>query len=295
MTRPQICGKLLARFGGQILVMPRDSRRENAMKLESKDLEALRDAVNVLENPGLAVQITNLIGKPIEYAVNALPDSVSRRIGDATRSALQSSLRVAVSTMNSEPGVTPSNTMHKILTTLGGAVGGAFGLPALAIELPVSTSIILRSMADIARGEGENIRSVETQLACLEVFALGSRTAADDGAETGYYATRLALARIVSEAAGFIAANGLVEEGAPAIVQLISKVASRFSAAVSEKFAAQSVPIIGAAGGAAINLVFINHFQDMARAHFTVRRLDRKYGADVIQGEYERIARGGEA
>jgi hypothetical protein len=265
------------------------------MKLESNDLDALRDAVNVLENPGLAVQITNLIGKPIEFAVNALPDSVSQRIGDATRAALRSSLRVTVSTMSSEPGVTPSNTMHKILTTLSGAVGGAFGLPALAIELPVSTSIMLRSMADIARGEGEDIRSVETQLACIEVFALGSSTAADDSAETGYYATRAALARVVSEAARFIAANGLAEEGAPAIVRLIIKVASRFSVAVSEKFAAQSVPVIGAAGGAAINLVFINHVQDMARAHFTVRRLDRKYGAEVIQSEYEQIARSGEA
>jgi hypothetical protein len=265
------------------------------MTLEANDLDALKDAVALLENPGLAVQLTNLIGKPIEYAISALPDSVSQRIGDATRSALRSSLRVAVSTISSERGATPSNTMHKILTTLSGAVGGAFGLPALAIELPVSTSIMLRSMADIARGEGEDIRSVETQLACIAVFALGSRMEADDSAETGYYATRAALARAVSEAARFIAANGLAEQGAPAIVRLITKVASRFSVAVSEKFAAQSVPVIGAAGGAAINLVFINHFQDIARAHFTIRRLDRKYGADVIQSEYERIARGSEA
>jgi hypothetical protein len=265
------------------------------MKLEANDLDALKDAVNLLENPGLAVQITNLIGKPIEYAVNALPDSVSRRIGDATRSALRSSLRVVLSTMNSEHGMTPSNTMHKILATFTGAVGGAFGLPALAIELPVSTSIMLRSMADIARGEGEDIHSVETQLACIEVLALGTRRATDDGAETGYYATRAALARVVSEAARFIAVNGLAEEGAPAVVQLITKVASRFSVAVSEKFAAQSVPIIGAAGGAAINLVFINHFQDMARGHFTIRHLDRKYGVDVIRTEYERFARAGDA
>jgi hypothetical protein len=129
----------------------------------------------------------------------------------------------------------------------------------------------------------------------MEVLALGSRSATDDGAETGYYATRAALARVVSEAARFIAANGLAEEGAPAIVRLITKVASRFSVAVSEKFAAQSVPVIGAAGGAAINLVFINHFQDMARGHFTVRRLERKYGADVIRSEYERLAQDDEA
>jgi hypothetical protein len=76
---------------------------------------------------------------------------------------------------------------------------------------------------------------------------------------------------------------------------LVAKVASRFSVAVSEKFAAQSVPVIGAAAGAAINLVFINHFQDMDRAHFTIGCLDRKYDAEFIHSEYERKARGGEA
>jgi hypothetical protein len=261
------------------------------MKLKAEDLDALKDAVNILENPGLAVQITNLIGKPIEYGMSKLPSGVSQSIHEATSSALLSSLRVAVSTMSSKRGVRAFNSMHKAFSSLSGAIGGAFGLPALAIELPVSTTIMLRSMADIARGEGENIRTVETQLACIEVFALGSRSETDDGAETGYYATRTALARAVSEAAKYITKKGLAEEGAPAIVRLITKVAARFSVPVSEKFAVQSVPAIGAAGGAAINLVFINHFQDMARGHFTVRRLERKYGMEVVSSEYERMSR----
>jgi hypothetical protein len=146
-------------------------------------------------------------------------------------------------------------------------------------------------MVDIARGEGENIHTVETQLACLEVFALGSNSQTDNDAETGYYATRTALARAVSEAAKYIAEKGIAEEGAPAIVRLISKIAIRFSVPVSEIFAAQSIPAIGAAGGAAINLIFINHFQDMARGHFTIRRLERKYGTKVVQSEYERLRR----
>ena len=50
----------------------------------------------------------------------------------------------------------------------------------------------------------------------------------------------------------------------------------------------------GAAGGAAVNLIFINHFQDMARGHFTVRRLERKYGEEMIRSEYERIRQNGE-
>lgn len=176
-----------------------------------------------------------------------------------------------------------------MLVTLSGAIGGAFGLPALAVELPVSTTIILRSVADIARSQGENIREVDTQLACIEVFALGSGSKVEGAADAGYYATRAALAHAVSNAAQYIANKGIVEEAAPAIVRLISKIATRFSGPVVEKFAAQSIPVIGAAGGAAVNLVFINHFQDMARGHFTVRRLERKYGKDIVHKEFDRL------
>jgi hypothetical protein len=55
---------------------------------------------------------------------------------------------------------------------------------------------------------------------------------------------------------------------------------------VSEKIVAQSVPVVGAAGGAVINLLFIDHFQDVARGHFIVRRLERTYGAETVKRAY---------
>jgi hypothetical protein len=58
---------------------------------------------------------------------------------------------------------------------------------------------------------------------------------------------------------------------------------------VSEKTAAQAIPAIGAAGGALINALFIDHFQDMARGHFIVRRLERKYGKEIIKAKYNII------
>jgi len=182
-----------------------------------------------------------------------------------------------------------SDLLHKIVVTATGAGGGAFGLAALPIELPISTTIMLRSIADIARSEGERVRLPEVRLACLEVFALGGRTRSDDAAEVGYFAVRAALARAVSEAAQYIAERGLVQEGAPVIVRFITQVASRFGVAVSEKAVAQAVPILGAAGGAVINLLFIDHFQDMARGHFIVRRLERTCGAELVRAAYERI------
>jgi hypothetical protein len=259
------------------------------MALDPTDAQALADAVRALESPGVAVQIAEIIGKPIGYTIGRLPDAVVRRIGDTTNAALRTALRAAVSTMNNERSITPSQRTHKMLATLSGAIGGAFGLPALAVELPVSTTIILRSVADIARSQGENVREVDTQLACLEVFALGSGSTIEGTADAGYYATRAALAHAVSNAAQYITQKGIVEEAAPVIVRLISKVASRFSGPVVEKFAAQSIPVVGAAGGAAVNLVFINHFQDLARGHFTVRRLERKYSKEIVRQEYDRL------
>ena len=34
---------------------------------------------------------------------------------------------------------------------------------------------------------------------------------------------------------------------------------------------------------------FIDHFQEVARAHFTVRRLERRYGKDAVRVAYERF------
>jgi hypothetical protein len=123
------------------------------------------------------------------------------------------------------------------------------------------------------------------------VFALGGSERSDDASETGYYAARIALTRALTEASEFIAEKGFVEEGAPVIVRLIARIASRFGVVVSEKAAAEAVPIIGAAGGATINLLFINHFQSMARGHFIVRSLERHWGEEVVKEEYERIAK----
>jgi hypothetical protein len=150
---------------------------------------------------------------------------------------------------------------------------------------------MLRSIADIARSEGEDLAEPETALACVQVFALGSRSEADRAVEGGYFAVRSILAKTVSEAASFIAERGVVAEGSPIILRFITLVASRFGVVVTQKVAAQAVPVLGAVGGAAVNYVFIEHFQETARGHFTVRRLERRYGKTLVRSEYERLAR----
>ncbi len=122
------------------------------------------------------------------------------------------------------------------------------------------------------------------------MFALGSpKDRDDDAAESAYFAARSALATAVSEASKHLAQKGLAKGGGPAIVRLVSLVAARFGIVVSEKTAAQLVPVIGAAGGALVNTVFIAHYQDMARGHFTVRRLERIHGIEPVRLAYEAL------
>jgi hypothetical protein len=252
-----------------------------------EDWVALQKAVKSLEHPSLAARLTNLVGKPVELIGYALPAFASKAIASATSKGLEAALKVALRTL---PPRTGSQFFHRALATASGAAGGTFGLAALPVELPVSTVIMLRSIADIAQSEGENLSDPESILSCVEVFALGGRSGSADASESGYFAVRGMLAKTVTEAARFVAERGVIKEGAPILLKLVTQVATRFGLVVSQKVAAQALPVVGALGGAAVNYAFIEHFQDVARGHFTVRRLERLYGKEKIHSEYEQIA-----
>ena len=157
------------------------------------------------------------------------------------------------------------------------------------VELPVSTTILLRSIAEIAREEGEDLSASDAALACLEVFALGGQGSGEAALESGYFAIRAALAKAVTDSARFAAAEGVAAHSAPVVARLISQIAARFGVVVSEKLAAQAAPILGAIGGAAVNAAFADHFQTLARGHFIVRRLERRHGKSQVAFEYQRL------
>ncbi len=256
------------------------------MEMTKDDISRLAYARDLLENPGLAAKLTNVIGMPFERAFSYLPAKWTDAIQKMTSQSLRYALDGAIKTLDQSEKKSSRDALHKFLVVASGGVGGAFGLPALAVELPVTTVIIFRSIADIARSEGEKIQTIEARLACLEVFALGGTSNKDNAAESGYYAVKALLAKQVSEAAKYIMERGLAEEGAPSLVRLIGTIASRFGVTVSQKAAASAVPVIGAAGGALINSIFMDHFQNMARGHFIMRSLERKYGTKMIELQY---------
>lgn len=262
--------------------------------LDPEDQRALQHAKNLLENPGLAAQLTSLVGEPIESLLKKLPKGFNKRLTKTLESALKKSALWAQKTMEEEQQE-PWRKSHLASVAVTGGVAGVVGPWAMLVELPLTTTIIFRSIADIARGEGERISSSSTIEECIKVFALGGPTKSDDGTETGYYAARAGLAAHVQLSVNFVAkqaeaaASKATGEAAPALVQLIQKVAKLLGITYSEKLAAQVLPLVGGLAGATVNVIFMEHFQSMATGHFTVRRLERKYGEETIRRVYKSL------
>ena len=256
--------------------------------LSAEDRLALQDAWNRLEMMPLTARLTGVIGRRLDDASLILPERLREVARKATTSALTAAMKTSLKSLQHQERA-PSPRLHQALAVASGAAGGAFGLVSLPLELPVSTVILLRSIADIARAQGEDLSHPDAALACIEVFALGSHAKDDDFLSSSYFAMRALLARSISEATQYVAASTAASQSAPVILRLLNQIAARFGIAVTQKAMAQAVPLLGAAGGAAINYAFIHHFQSLATGHFTMRRLERKYGEELVRTHYNAI------
>jgi hypothetical protein len=264
------------------------------MPLTDTDRAILRDAFTTLENPSLAIRLSSAVGMPVEAVTRELgkraPDAVVDAVSKSTHKAIEFVMQSAVRTIKDDAQTPASPRLHTAAAITTGAVGGFFGLSTLVVELPVTTAIMFRSIVDIARAEGEAPSDPETLLNCMQVFAMGSGLSdQDDAAETSYYGVRLALGKALTDAMQYVAKHGVGSASAPALVRLISALAHRFGIVVTQKAMAQTMPVLGAVGGGLVNTIFISHFQDMARGHFVLRGLERKYSAEVVEDAYQRL------
>lgn len=242
----------------------------------------LESAVAILEGISLPARLAQVVGSSVEALKRNLPVAAQRLLDGALRRALRTALDTALRTRPGQiPTPLPESWMHRGALAAAGAAGGALGLPGTLLELPVSTTLLFRQVAAIAAEQGEDLSDPAAQAECLKVFALGGREPTDDSAESGYFAMRLALAEGLKSAAGRTVAQ--------ALPGLLGAIASRFGGPVAFKVSAQAAPLIGAAAGAAVNLAFLEHYRAIAKAHFTVRRLERRHGPALVRAAYEAL------
>ena len=135
-----------------------------------QDHQALVEAYEALEHPSLAARVSNFLGIPLTASLDLLPHAWSASLATASEAAVKRALDVALASLgNKTPMMGSHSSNHRLHSMVTGAVGGFFGLPALLVELPLTTIIILRSIADVARSEGEDLTETEARLACVHV------------------------------------------------------------------------------------------------------------------------------
>ncbi|MGB3608191.1 MAG: EcsC family protein [Psychroserpens sp.] len=272
------------------------------MTLNDEELVELRDAKNAIENVGVVMSNLNKVGSKIESGISALPENQQEWLSKNITNILFKILKSNISTIENDKTFKKSSDLsYRLLVGASGVGSGLFGsfnfigTSVFITELYFSTRMMMRSILEIARSEGEDIYDVDTQLACLQVFALGTDTKGQNPTETSYYATRIAMVTAARSASAYLSKHGIQGLGkimmtnANPVLMMIGLIATRLTIQISEKFIARAVPVIGAVGGGALNYVYIEHFQNMAKAHFTIRRLEKRYGEDEVRSLFERI------
>ena len=272
------------------------------MKLENDDLEELKLAKSSIRNLGVVMTNLNKVGDKIESGIKTLPENQQKWLAKNITNILFKILKSNISAIDHNKVFTnSSNSKYKLLVSasgIGSGLFGSFNLIGASIfvsELYFSTRVMLLNIIEIASSEGEDISEYDTQLACIQVFALGGNPDEENSAETAYYSTRFAMVAAVRGASTYMAKYGVKGLGkimmtnANPVLMMIGLIATRLSIQISEKFISRAVPIFGAIGGGALNFVYIDHFQKMAKSHFTIRRLERKYGQVMVKAAYDQI------
>ena len=257
--------------------------------LPPRHQKVLQRAFFLLERRNFAARLAEYAGQPVDRVLRMMPKPASAGLNRAIEAAILKSLNLAISSIEPRSKHRPAAELASLLAGINGGISGFFGFAALPIELPLTTTLMLRSIADIARHHGEDLSRLEARLACMEVFALGAGDV-QKRMDIGYYASRALLSKLAGQASAYLIERNAASASVPVVNSLVSELASRFGIIVSERFAASALPIVGAIGGAAVNMIFMHHFQCVAQAHFSLRRLERWYGQPLIRRHYEDLA-----
>ncbi len=246
------------------------SRRSNACAAfdDAEFAIVVRAAEEYISAKNAFTRFVSVCGDMIASGYSKLPEDWQEIVSNKVRDILQSLQNASTIYMDDELGKESSNDFYAGLVIATGASAGTIGLPGLIVELPATTMVFFRSIADIARSVGHDLRDPIVQATCFETFAYGGPLEDDDDADMTFFAARL----------------GSIEVSA-----VIASIAVRYTANLAPKVAAQAVPMVGAIFGAGINFGFLRFYQAMARVLFTLLPLEQKYERDRVRSCFASI------
>ncbi len=244
------------------VIVPSPSRDEQLDALAAR----YRDA------QGIGMQVVGLLGAQAEGLLDKLPEGAKSGLDAATLKALELSFSIA----NVSRGTFPDtgSWLTRAVTVTTGAAGGFGGISTALAELPVTTTVILRAVQGIAAEHGFDPNDDDTRADCLRVFAAAGPIAADDGVDLSFLTLRATVTGATMQA-------------------LLTTIAPKLAVTLGRKLALQTVPVLGAVTGAAINYAFTSYYQDIAHVQFGLRKLAEESGEDravLIAAFEERVS-----
>lgn len=218
------------------------------------DLDAELDALakRYQGASGLGIKVLGLLGLPVSGLISSLPKEVQGGLGAGTEKALAQAVTLA----NGSRGLVKDQPdwVNASLTAALGAAGGFGGVTSALAELPVTVTVLLRAIQAVAAQHGFDPAHESVKFDCLQVLAANGPFTEDEGADLSMLEQRAGLA-----------VGGAKWVGAVVVPKL--------APVLGQKLAAQAVPVIGAAMGAATNYAFTSYYQDIAHVHFRLRKL----------------------
>ncbi len=273
--------------------------------LNAHELRFIEEAASFLEKPSSLVSATDWLGKPLDKLQNYLPENLEQMVKNAVKRALKTALQVAVQSLPQQKIIPISLSAalhanqrsawkHTAAVTTTGALSGVLGSASMMVELPVTTSLILRSIASTAQQWGHDLSQAEIQMQCLYVFTMGSaQTNRDDEMDSAYISARLAYHGLIREMAGFVSSHSLkevflvLEKGTlPALVKFASLLLPSLERTLVRSILSKAVPIVSAVGSAALNAGFCQYFTKAARFHFGLMHLEDVHGRELVHAHY---------
>lgn len=228
----------------------------------SKGVQIAELAARYKNARGLWMRGFEFVGGQAEDLLDQLPEQARDQIEQIATKSLETSFLVAKASRSAGPDF--GTWGNRALAMGTGIAGGMGGITTALFELPVTTTLLLRSIQEIAEEYGFDVDAADTRADCLEIFAAAGPGSGDDGADLGFFSARVTIT------------------GA-SLQTLLKQVAPRFAAVLGQKLAAQTVPVLGAAAGASINYSFTRYFQEIAHVQFGIRKLAEESGFDRAQ------------
>jgi hypothetical protein len=258
-----------------------DSTDNSCAGLGAAERARLAEAAAILlDARGIVIRSSEWLGGKLsgmgrrfaDIGPHLLGEDWQRRYQTVVEGALRNAYRVGTLGLDSESERRPWRWFNKLIAAATGGASGFIGAPGIAADLPVTTCLMMRSIAEIARSHGEDLGAADTRQACIEVFAFGGPEIADEDIDIAYWTIRGSLSHA-------------------SLTLLIRQVAARFGVMLSQKYLTQAVPLIGAATGSTLNYVFMDYYQQMARVHFTLRELERRHDPDAVRACFDGMVR----